>query len=51
MANGNGVVHNNDKEVQITTTTGLMVYVLGTFGVIVAFSWMIIWAVLKYTEV
>lgn len=49
MANGNGV-HNMDKEVHMTSTTELMVYVFGTFGVIVAFSWLIIWVVLKYTE-
>lgn len=35
----------------MTSTTELMMYVLGTFGVIVAFSWMIIWVVLKYSEV
>ena len=48
MANGNGV-HNKDKEVQQTSTNELMMYVLGTFGVVAAFSWMIIWLVLKYT--
>jgi hypothetical protein len=46
MTNGNGV-HNHDKE---TSTTGLLVYVLGAFGAIVALSWMIVWAVLKVTE-
>jgi len=45
MANGNGVV---DKQ-QMTSTTELMVYVLVTFGVIMCFSWMIIWLMLKYT--
>ena len=48
MTNGNGV-HNNDKEVR-TSTTEMLVYVFGAFGLVVAFSWMIIWAVLRYTE-
>jgi farnesyl-diphosphate farnesyltransferase len=52
VTNGNGV-HTNEKEVwttRTTSTTELMVYVLGTFGAIVAISAMIIWLALKYTE-
>ena len=45
MANGN-----RDKEgQQMASTTELMVYVLGAFGVIMGFSWVIVWLVLKYT--
>lgn len=47
-ANGNGALHKEVK--QMTSTTELMVYVLGAFGAIVAFSWVIVWMVLKYTE-
>jgi hypothetical protein len=36
-------------EVQ-TSTSELMIYVLGAFGVIIAFCSMIIWVALKYTE-
>jgi farnesyl-diphosphate farnesyltransferase len=43
MANGI-----KDKVQQETSTTELMVYVLGTFGVIMGLSWMIILLVLKY---
>ena len=49
MTNGNGVHNKDRKEVQMTSTTELMLYVFGTFGVIAAFCWMIVWAVLKYT--
>ena len=52
MANGNGRHNNKEKDVQkMTSTTELMMYVFGTFGVVVAFCWMIIWVVLKYSEV
>ena len=46
-ANGNGV---QVRKGQATSSTELMVYVLGAFGAIVGLSCMIVWAVLKYTE-
>ena len=43
-------MHRNEKDVQMSSMTGFMVYVLGAFGAIVAFSGMIVWMILKYTE-